>query len=201
MKGGKAGQASAHYGRAADLLLKSAYELVSENGLSPLTIRAVADGAGVSPMAYKSHYPNGRPDLVVATAELATKRLVEHLRPISAGHTGDQLDTVQAFARAYVEWASAHPHLYLAIFSSDVAISAKKASERFQDQLDERRGELLGLLDELFALCDANNGERWAWAAMLHGFATTEAETPDPFWPDALEEAVTALTYRIRQSL
>lgn len=95
-----------HHGDLRAALLERAWVAVGRQGVESLSLRALAQGLGVSNAAPAHHFPN-REALVLALRDEAWRRFAEALE----AREGEGL---RAVGRAYVEFAQAHPrHLEL----------------------------------------------------------------------------------------
>ncbi|MDR3034453.1 MAG: TetR/AcrR family transcriptional regulator [Kitasatospora sp.] len=129
-----------HHGNLRAVLLEQAEKVLRERGLDALSLRELAREAGVSHGAPRSHFP-GRGALLDALAERGFLRLADEIRRAAtrarddrtpdAAH--DQVRTLRAAARAYVEFAVREPALLDLMFTTkaeepSTAVSA--AAER-----------------------------------------------------------------------
>ena len=104
---------SYHHGDLRAACLRAARELLEEDGRG-LSLRAVAQRAGVSPTAPYRHFPD-REALVSAVAAQGYRELAERLAEAHpAPVTPEDLADV---AVAYVQFALTHPALFRAMFS------------------------------------------------------------------------------------
>src|SRR5258707_4449639 len=106
-----------HHGALRDALLKAAETVLERDGLSGLTLRAVAREAGVSHAAPTHHFG----DLTGLVSELAAIGFRQFNAAMavagSAGGTG--LEKAMARAKAYVAYAQAHPGMYGLMFRTE----------------------------------------------------------------------------------
>jgi AcrR family transcriptional regulator len=103
-----------HHGALRDALLEAAERVLERDGLSGLTLRAVAREAGVSHAAPTHHFG----DLTGLVSELAAIGF-RHFNAamVAAGDSGDSLtEKAMARAKAYVAYAQAHPGMYGLMF-------------------------------------------------------------------------------------
>ena len=113
-----AGSASPyHHGALHDALLKAAERVLERDGLSGLTLRAVAREAGVSHAAPTHHFG----DLTGLVSELAAIGYRQfNAAMIAAGASGAPLlEQGMARAHAYVGFARAHPGMYGLMFRTE----------------------------------------------------------------------------------
>jgi AcrR family transcriptional regulator len=103
-----------HHGDLRAACLSAAMELLAEDGVAGLSVRAVARRAGVSPGAPYRHYPD-RDALVSAVAAEGYRELADYL---SAAHPLPSTpDDLAAVAVAYVQFALEHRALFRTMFS------------------------------------------------------------------------------------
>jgi AcrR family transcriptional regulator len=113
-KAGSSDDAPYHHGALRDALLKAAERVLERDGLSGLTLRAVAREAGVSHAAPTHHFG----DLTGLVSELAAIGFRQfNAAMAAAGASGTTLpEKGMAKAKAYIGYAQAHPGMYGLIF-------------------------------------------------------------------------------------
>jgi AcrR family transcriptional regulator len=106
-----------HHGALRDALLQAAERVLERDGLSGLTLRAVAREAGVSHAAPTHHFG----DLTGLVSELAAIGFRQFSAAMAfAGPSGATLpEKGMASARAYVAYAQAHPGMYGLMFRNE----------------------------------------------------------------------------------
>jgi len=106
-----------HHGALRDALLEAAERVLERDGLSGLTLRAVAREAGVSHAAPTHHFG----DLTGLVSELAAIGFRQfNAAMVAAGATGTSpLQKALARAKAYVAYAQAHPGMYGLMFRTE----------------------------------------------------------------------------------
>jgi len=99
-----------HHGALRDALLEAAERVLERDGLSGLTLRAVARDAGVSHAAPTHHFR----DLTGLVSELAAIGFRQfNAAMAAAGAAGTSpMEKAMARAKAYVAYAQAHPGMY-----------------------------------------------------------------------------------------
>ena len=105
-----------HHGDLAPALLRAAAEILEQEGLPALTLRAIARRAGVSHMAPAHHFG----DLSGLLSELAAHGY--HLFSQQLAHAQDNPGhrlPKRAVGQAYVAFAREHPGLFLLMFRSE----------------------------------------------------------------------------------
>jgi AcrR family transcriptional regulator len=113
----QAAGSSYHHGALRDALLKAAERVLERDGLTGLTLRAVAREAGVSHAAPTHHFG----DLTGLVSELAAIGFQQFNAAMAA--TGNEasppLERAMARAKAYVCYAQAHPGMYGLMFRTE----------------------------------------------------------------------------------
>jgi AcrR family transcriptional regulator len=106
-----------HHGALRDALLQAAERVLERDGLSGLTLRAVAREAGVSHAAPTHHFG----DLTGLVSELAAIGFRQfNTAMAAAGAAGTSLmEKAMARAKAYVAYAQAHPGMYGLMFRTE----------------------------------------------------------------------------------
>jgi AcrR family transcriptional regulator len=114
---GASEEAPYHHGALRDGLLKAAERVLERDGLSGLTLRAVAREAGVSHAAPTHHFG----DLTGLVSELAAIGFRQfNVAMAAASATGSTLpEKAMARAKAYVAYAQAHPGMYGLMFRTE----------------------------------------------------------------------------------
>jgi AcrR family transcriptional regulator len=103
---GRPAGSSSGEGRAA--LLKAAQELMAEKGLPRVTLREVADRAGVQP-GLVNYYFGGKEGLFRAVVGAVAQEMLERIQAAVAGE-GSPEERVREFVRGMVEAATAAPY-------------------------------------------------------------------------------------------
>ncbi|MDE1933840.1 TetR/AcrR family transcriptional regulator [Bradyrhizobium sp.] len=106
-----------HHGALHAALLEAAERLLERDGLSGLTLRAVAREAGVSHAAPTHHFG----DLTGLVSELAAIGFRQFNAAMAAADSaaGSAREKTLARARAYVAYAQAHPAMYGLMFRTE----------------------------------------------------------------------------------
>ena len=117
LRAGASEDAPYHHGALHDALLEAAERVLERDGLSGLTLRAVAREAGVSHAAPTHHFG----DLTGLVSELAAIGFRQFNRAmevaIAAGNS--PVERALAKAKAYVAYARAHPGMYGLMFRTE----------------------------------------------------------------------------------
>jgi AcrR family transcriptional regulator len=106
-----------HHGALRDALLEAAERVLERDGLSGLTLRAVAREAGVSHAAPTHHFG----DLTGLVSDLAAIGFRQFNAAMAAASTtsAPPLERAMARAKAYVGYAQAHPGMYGLMFRTE----------------------------------------------------------------------------------
>ena len=127
-----------HHGHLRDALIDAALQIIAEDGLERLTIRALAERVGVSHAAPQYHFAD-KAALIVAVAT----RGFEQLDVALARPTGDDEPSARllAMGRAYIEFALANPAHYRLMFATGIP-SRKSDDDAFCDAAARTLGQL-----------------------------------------------------------
>ena len=163
-----------HHGDLHDALLKTAETILERDGLTGLTLRAVAREAGVSHAAPAHHFR----DLAGLVSELAAIGYRRFGAAMNAAVVPGRSWTEIGLARAhaYLDFARAHPAMYQLMFraerldmSNPVLKEAANASfAGLVAAVGMGRGEIV--TNEALTLGQAADAAR-AWS-LMHGFST-----------------------------
>jgi AcrR family transcriptional regulator len=104
-----------HHGALHEALLQAAERVLEREGLSGLTLRAVAREAGVSHAAPTHHFG----DLTGLVSELAAIGFRQFNTAMAAASTSSSKERAVARAKAYVGYAQAHPGMYGLMFRTE----------------------------------------------------------------------------------
>ena len=105
-----------HHGDLRGALIRSALEILDTEGLSALSLRAIAARAGVSHAAPKHHFGNMQ-GLVGAVIAHGYRRLDAMMSENRAESSADLIEQVRASHRAYARFAIENPALFRLMFS------------------------------------------------------------------------------------
>jgi AcrR family transcriptional regulator len=185
------------HGTPRTRLLRAALELLDEEGVDALTLRAIARRTGVSHGAPLKHFPH-RAALLSAVAVQGFRELEAWVwtalraLPPDAPTAG----RLRAGARAYVEFAAARPHMFALMFRRDLLDPGDSELSRVS----------LGGFEQLMGLVAAHQGAGWRagadtrlltgalWSAM-HGAAQlwSWGALPLATRNDSLDDALDAI--------
>lgn len=141
-------KAGYHHGDLREALLVAADQLLREEGLQGLTLRACARRAGVSHAAPKHHFAN-LSELLSEVAARGFDRLTEALKVARAQAGEDPEERLIAAVRTYVDFARAHPAHFRLMFRTDClttcneafSTSSARAFAELADIITLQRGE------------------------------------------------------------
>lgn len=141
-------KAGYHHGDLREALLTAADQLLHEEGLQGLTLRACARRAGVSHAAPKHHFAS-LSELLSEVAARGFECLCRALVEARARAGDDPGERFVAAARTYVDYARSHPAHFRLMFRSDslrdcneaLVESRSRAFAELTDTITLQRGE------------------------------------------------------------
>ena len=101
-------------------ILEIARDLLSEGGLERLSMRAVAQRAGVSATAIYHYFAN-KQELVERIVELGFHRFDEHLQMSIATHPVGSMERLTALGEAYIQFALDNRQYFQVIFNIETS--------------------------------------------------------------------------------
>ncbi|UTA49153.1 TetR/AcrR family transcriptional regulator [Simiduia sp. 21SJ11W-1] len=163
-----------HHGDLRASLLREAARLLGEEGIDGLSLRRLADRVGVSRSALYHHFKD-KHDLLCALAAAGFAALDHMIQSIDASTITQASARYAAFARQYLEYATANPSMYGLMFGhtlwrDKLANQALKevAHESFKHHLTAvKRWQAAGILP---ANQDSLRLTQVTWGT-LHGLA------------------------------
>ena len=102
-----------HHGALRQALVTEALDALEKEGLESLSLRGLAEAAGVSKTAPYRHFASKR-DLLTSLAAEGFREFADRLEKAAAA---EPLAGVRALSRAYLDFARARPALYRLMFS------------------------------------------------------------------------------------
>lgn len=108
-----------HHGDLKNALIKAGVEILSKEGIDGLSLRKVAQHAGVSHNAPYSHFPD-KQSLIAAISTEGFKRLYEQLDNVVASYSSDPKKQLHEAALAYVRFAMDHVDTFKIMFSDAI---------------------------------------------------------------------------------
>lgn len=100
-----------------DTLCEHAMELFAAHGYEGVTMRALANGVGCSPMTPYRYFDN-KAAIFAAVGSLAANQFADALEASIEGVSGARA-RLRALAQAYARFALEHPHAYRIMFELD----------------------------------------------------------------------------------
>lgn len=155
-----------HHGDARAALVDAAHELLEDAGAAALSLRAVAERAGLSRQAPYNHFAD-KEAMLAAVAAAGFGRLAGELRASGRGRVG--ADALAAAGEAYIAFAQTTPALFRLMFSRELVHIAK-----FPDARAISMDAFDALVEIVATLCAAERVEEVSLAAwcVVHGYAT-----------------------------
>lgn len=165
------------HGDGRAVLLRAATEALEEVGAAGLSLRGVAERAGLSRQAPYNHFTS-KEAMLAALAVGGFEQLGTRMRGATAGKTGTE--ALAAAGEAYVALAQTAPSLFRLMFSRELVDVAA-----FPDAAAASADAFSALVTVVSTMCPSDRVEEVSLAAwcIVHGYATlcNEAglETPD----------------------
>jgi AcrR family transcriptional regulator len=191
-----------HHGNLRDALLDEALRTIEKHGVDQLTLRTVGQRLGVSRSALYRHFADKQALLAAVGSEgfrLLRQAVADAWEQNGRGRTG-----FEAMAKAYVQFAVAHPSHYRVMFGGFLESAAK--DDAF---IGEAKAAFQVLVDALIE--QQNTGDirrddpvlmaRFVWA-LVHGIAmlVIDGQVTEAAQREALEQyAVERIRSSIRQ--
>jgi AcrR family transcriptional regulator len=108
-----------HHGDLRRVLLDNAFQMIKEQGVSKLSLRALARQAGVSHAAPGRHFAD-KASLMTALATESVKKMGEYLAAAYQETEGSAVDRNRALGRAFVRFAVENPAHYMVQIQPDL---------------------------------------------------------------------------------
>ena len=174
------------------LILATARQIAEQEGWDAVTTRRLADAIEYSQPVLYSHFA-GKDEIVAAVALDGFAELTEALRAQWGG--ADAGARIGAVARAYLDFAAAHPAVYAAMFTLHTALTfaTPQSPEPLRDAFGVLRDCLAGGRAEGTGDGDLESRTELFWAA-LHGLVTLTAG--HRLRPDRADERLELLVAR-----
>lgn len=109
--------ASYHHGDLRRALVSAGLELLEKHGVGGLSLRQVAQAAGVSPAAPYAHFP----DKMALLAAIAAEGFVSFKVALEGGQAKTPQTRLEAMALAYILFARRNPALFRLMFGAELA--------------------------------------------------------------------------------
>jgi len=160
-----------HHGNLAAALVNAAARLLEEGGTTAVTVRAVAQEAGVTATALYRHFAD-KEALLAAVAARGFANLVDRFNRAAAPSLPPRRHLVEQ-GLAYIAFAAEHPHLHALMFGPRVPGAEGNAD------LNHWAAESFRLLVDATAAClptgsgqDKIMSTAIALWSLVHGYAT-----------------------------
>ena len=108
-----------HHGDLKNALIDAGMEILNNEGLTGLSLRSVAQKAGVSHSAPYAHFKD-KQALIAAISTEGLRKLYNILSGVAKHHEDKPLDQLYEVAWAYVDFALDYTGLFKVIFSSAI---------------------------------------------------------------------------------
>jgi AcrR family transcriptional regulator len=161
-----------HHGDLKRVLIKTAVELISEQGTGDLSLRKIAQRAGVSHAAPYRHFRD-KNAILVAVAKQGFEMMLDQTMEMIARNAGNNLDRFGICGISYIDFAVRHPAHYRVMFGT------RKENSYFQEEFKPKSIPVFKLLRDTIQSCQEEgllkkgNVQEMALAAwsIVHGFA------------------------------
>ena len=164
---------SYHHGDLKNALIKAGADILSKEGVSALTLRKVAQKAGVSHAAPYAHFAD-KQALIAAISTEGYKKLYEQIAQVAEKYQADPLRRFVEASWAYVQFALDEPDQFKVTLSSmiekeqDYPAFVEIAKQTFNLVVDiVERCQQAGILRQ--GAADLTAVSVWA---LIHGFVT-----------------------------
>lgn len=107
-----------HHGNLRDALLDAAFELLDQDGVDGVTIRAVARSLGVAHSAPANHFKT-RKDLLTALATRSFEQLTSAIQNGLQQGLEDRRERLKVFADTVIAYGLNHPNRYRLLWRRD----------------------------------------------------------------------------------
>ncbi|MCX4161310.1 MULTISPECIES: TetR/AcrR family transcriptional regulator [Paraburkholderia] len=171
-----------HHGALREAMLEAAERILNREGIEGLTLRAAAREAGASHAAPKNHFENLTgllSDLAIVGFQRFERRLLDAAATVVESDTADTADApdapnarLPALGRAYVEFATQFPGLFMLMFRSERLDLERPGLREAMSRASSVLRAAVGVPQEPDALLPTFGAARVvaAWA-LVHGFA------------------------------
>ena len=164
-----------HHGALREAMLEAAERILAREGIGGLTLRAAAREAGASHAAPKNHFDNVT-GLLSELAAVGFRRFENRL--LDAAVTASTPEArLAAQGRAYVEFATEFPGLFMLMFRSERLDLDRPGLREAMSRASSVLRATVGAPQEPDAALSADNAARivTAWA-LVHGFALLQID-------------------------
>lgn len=109
-----------HHGNLREAAIAAALEILTQEGIAGLSLRALAKATGVTPTAfYESHFRD-KDELLAAVAETGFQRLALQMAEDATGATSTQ-DRVEKLITSYIRFAETNKPLFQLMFGRELS--------------------------------------------------------------------------------
>ncbi len=166
-----------HHGDLKNALIQAGVEILAQEGTPSLSLRKVAQKAGVSHAAPYAHFAD-KQELIAAICTQGFTRLFERVEAASAPHLNNPGRLLVEVAWAYVQFALDYPAQFKVMFSG--ILEKEHEYPEFIEMSQKNFGQLVGLAERLrqAGLFQPAAGEVLAlglWS-LVHGFISLYLE-------------------------
>ena len=160
-----------HHGDARAALVHAAGEVLEESGAASMSLRAVAERAGISRQAPYNHFPD-KESLLATLVVLGFEQLTDAVRSATSGLVGE--DALAACAEAYIGIAQHNPNIFRLMFARELVDIAK-----FENAVCASKKAFAVLQEVVATTCPPSQVADLSLAAwcLVHGYATLCNET------------------------
>jgi AcrR family transcriptional regulator len=165
------GRQGYHHGDARNALVAAAGELLEDVGAARLSLRQVAERAGLSRQAPYNHFAD-KEALLAELARAGFERLATTVRQVVMGLSGEQ--ALAHAGEAYIGFAQGSPALFRLMFSRELVDISRfpEATEAAASSF----GELATVIATMVPEDQVADRSLAAWS-IVHGYATLCNET------------------------
>ncbi len=163
---------SYHHGNLRRVLIDTALEIISEQGAKDISLRQVAQRAGVSHTAPYRHFKD-KNAILAAVAKEGFDMMLAQTEDRIAGNKGNELDHFAICGLSYIDFASKYPSHYRVMFGT------RSDDSYFSDEFKPESIPVFQLLRDKIKICqkkgllkagDLHHMAMAAWS-IVHGFA------------------------------
>lgn len=165
------GRKNYHHGDARNALISAAGDLLEDLGAAGLSLRQVAERAGLSRQAPYNHFAD-KEALLAELVRSGYERLAAAAREMSGDHSGEV--ALSRTAEAYIEFAQELPALFRLMFSRELVDLSRSPPA------NEAAAAAFGVLSAVVAtMVEGDRVDELSLAAwcLIHGYATLCNET------------------------
>jgi AcrR family transcriptional regulator len=155
-----------HHGNAREALIEAAVALLVKDGAAGLSLRQVAERAGLSRQAPYNHFAD-KEALMAELVRDGFERLGTTIRDTPTD--GSPLDRLTAAAECYITFGRREPALFRLMFSKELVDRARHVAA--QHAASAALGQLSAIICALKPAADSADATLVAWS-LVHGYTT-----------------------------